>query len=64
LDPFGRNFPGDVRVGEQIAQTLAEEGQNEASLQRFEALAKKTASADDARSIGDCSQERAIIYWA
>jgi len=45
-------FPGDVRVGEQIAQTLAEEGQNEAALQRFETLAQKTASTDDARSIG------------
>lgn len=45
-------FPGDTRVGEQIAQTLAEEGQNEAALERYVALAKKSASAGDAKGIG------------
>ena len=34
-------FPGDTRVQEQIAQTLAEENQPAAALPRFEALAKK-----------------------
>src|SRR5437773_1781232 len=31
-------FPDDARVQEQIATTLAEEGQNEQALQRYEAL--------------------------
>ncbi len=35
-------FPGDTRVQEQIAQTLAEENQPAAALPRFEALAKRT----------------------
>ncbi len=34
-------FPGDNRVQEQIAQTLAEENQFAAALPRFEALSKK-----------------------
>ena len=34
-------FPGDPRVQEQIASTLAEENQPAAALPRFEALAKK-----------------------
>ena len=34
-------FPGDTRVPEQIAQTLAEENQPAAALPRFEALAKR-----------------------
>jgi predicted Zn-dependent protease len=34
-------FPGDLRVQEQIAQTLAEENQPAAALPRFEALAKR-----------------------
>ena len=34
-------FPGDTRVQEQIAQTLAEENQPAAALPRFEALSKK-----------------------
>lgn len=45
-------FPGDTRVGEQIAQTLAEEGQDDAALLRFEALAKKTTESNDSRSVG------------
>ncbi len=45
-------FPGDTRVGEQIAQTLAEEGQDEAALTRFETLAEKTATSNDSRAIG------------
>jgi len=44
MDTFRKKlFPGDVAVGEHIAQTLAEEGQNEAALQRFRTLAQKTA---------------------
>ncbi len=35
-------FPGDTRVQEQIAQTLAEENQPAAALPRFEALAKRS----------------------
>src|SRR5262249_44825358 len=34
-------FPGDLRVQEQVAGALAEEGQNQRALERFEALAKK-----------------------
>ena len=34
-------FPADLRVQEQIASALAEEGQTELALPRFEALAKK-----------------------
>ena len=34
-------FPGDIRVQEQIAQTLAEENQPAAALPRFEAIAKR-----------------------
>lgn len=46
------SFPGDARVGEQIAQTLADEGQDEAALQRYEKLAQKSGQAEDYRSIG------------
>ncbi|TWU06369.1 DUF1583 domain-containing protein [Stieleria varia] len=47
-----QSFPGDTRVGEQIAQTLAEEGQNEEALKRYLELAKKTSASGDARGIG------------
>ncbi|TWT99015.1 tetratricopeptide repeat protein [Neorhodopirellula pilleata] len=47
-----QTFPGDTRVGEQIAQTLAEEGQNEEALKRYLELAKKTSASGDARGIG------------
>lgn len=36
-------FPNDQRVQEQIAAALAEEGQSEAALGRYEALAKKAS---------------------
>src|SRR5262249_46221530 len=42
-----RLFPGDARVQEQIAVTLAGEGQNAAALPRYEAVARTTA--DDYR---------------
>ena len=45
-------FPGDSRVGEQIAGTLADEGQEEAALQRYERLAAEAGPADDPRVIG------------
>ena len=45
-------FPGDSRVGEQIASTLADEGQEEAALQRYERLAEEAGPADDPRVIG------------
>jgi tetratricopeptide (TPR) repeat protein len=35
-------FPGDVRVGEQIAITLADEGQLDQALARYEALVKNS----------------------
>jgi tetratricopeptide (TPR) repeat protein len=37
------SFPNDLRVLEQIATALAEEGQEEQALRRFEVLIKKTA---------------------
>ncbi len=45
-------FPGDVRVGEQIARTLAEEGQNEAALERYQLLAKQASATDESRAVG------------
>jgi len=45
-------FPGDGRVGEQIASILADEGQVEAALERYERLARTAGPADDTRSIG------------
>lgn len=45
-------FPGDSRVGEQIASTLADEGQEEAALDRYERLAEEAGPADDPRVIG------------
>src|SRR5690606_9912802 len=45
-------FPGDGRVGEQIASILADEGQVEAALERYERLARTAAPADDTRAIG------------
>lgn len=44
-------FPGDSRVGQQIASTLAEEGQFDAALERYERLAKESGPADDPRVI-------------
>jgi len=44
-------FPGDARVGQQIASTLAEEGQFDAALERYERLAKAAGPADDPRVI-------------
>ncbi|WP_147869777.1 tetratricopeptide repeat protein [Stieleria maiorica] len=40
-------FPGDARVGGQIASTLADEGNVRAALQRFESLAKTARKDDD-----------------
>ncbi len=45
-------FPGDGRVGEQIASILADEGQVEAALERYERLARTAGPADDTRTIG------------
>jgi tetratricopeptide (TPR) repeat protein len=45
-------FPGDARVGEQIAQTLSEEGQDTAALERYQKLATQSASSQDYRSVG------------
>ncbi len=45
-------FPGDTRVGEQIARALAEEGQTEAALQRYEKLAQQSTTSSDFRSVG------------
>ncbi len=45
-------FPGDRRVGEQIASTLADEGQEEEALQRYERLAREAGPADDPQVIG------------
>ena len=45
-------FPGDGRVGEQIASILADEGQIEAALERYERLAREAGPADDTRTIG------------
>ncbi len=44
-------FAGDVRVGEQIARTFAEEGQPDAALLRYEKLANQSQTADDTKSI-------------
>ncbi len=55
LDVWNRleaTFPGDSRVGEQIAGTLADEGQEEAALDRYERLAEEAGPADDPRVIG------------
>ncbi|MEM6472900.1 MAG: tetratricopeptide repeat protein, partial [Planctomycetota bacterium] len=55
LDVWNRlekTFPGDTRVGEQIARTLAQEGQNQAALERYNVLVKQTSSAGSAQSIG------------
>src|SRR5690606_21222642 len=43
-------FPDDLRVKEQIATTLAEEGQHEQALKRFEELVK-LAEGDDYRQV-------------
>ncbi|MCS7466641.1 tetratricopeptide repeat protein [Stieleria sp. ICT_E10.1] len=40
-------FPGDTRVGSQIASTLADEGNVQAALQRFERLAKSARKDDE-----------------
>lgn len=40
-------FPADRRVQEQIANALAEDGQHEQALRRFEALAKAAREAND-----------------
>lgn len=40
-------FPGDASVGEQIARTLAEEGDRAGALQRYDALAKGAKSPGD-----------------
>lgn len=40
-------FPGDVRVGGQIANTLAEEGNLEEALNRFETLSKSARKDDE-----------------
>lgn len=45
-------FPGDARVAEQIAQTLSEEGEQEAALERYEQLAKRVTDTDGQRAIG------------
>lgn len=45
-------FPGDQRVGEQIARTLADEGQPEVALERYLQLAKSTEASDSYRAVG------------
>ncbi|MEM9368401.1 MAG: tetratricopeptide repeat protein [Planctomycetota bacterium] len=40
-------FPGDARVGGQIARTLAEEGKTEDALERFQQLAKTARKDED-----------------
>ncbi|QEF96175.1 tetratricopeptide repeat protein [Stieleria maiorica] len=40
-------FPGDTRVGGQIARTLAEEGNHEEALRRYEQLAKASRKPDE-----------------
>ena len=47
-------FPGDLRVSEEIAQTLAEEGQLDAALERYEKLVQRAQRDDPSsyRSIG------------
>ncbi|MEM9589519.1 MAG: tetratricopeptide repeat protein, partial [Planctomycetota bacterium] len=45
-------YPGDLRVGERIAGVLAEEGQYESALRRYESLAEASQSSGDHQSIG------------
>ena len=45
-------FPGDARVSEEIATTLAQEGQLDAALERFAQLAVQHAESGDYRSVG------------
>ncbi len=47
-----KTFPGDARVGEQIATTLADEGQSEAALARFETLAAQSDASDESKVVG------------
>ena len=47
-----KNFPGDVRVQEEVAKTLAEEGQLESALQRYQQLAAQASGESDHRAIG------------
>jgi tetratricopeptide (TPR) repeat protein len=41
-DRLEQEFPDDLRVQEEIARTLAEEGQHESALTRYEQLVKRT----------------------
>ncbi len=45
-------FPGDTRVSEEIATTLAQEGQLDSALERYEQLALKNDAAGDYRTVG------------
>ncbi|MEM9587625.1 MAG: hypothetical protein AAGA03_10120, partial [Planctomycetota bacterium] len=51
-DRLEQTFPGDARVGEQIARTLAEEGELDAALARYQKLARESGDRNDYRSIG------------
>ncbi len=50
-DQLEQAFPGDTRVGEQIARTLADEGQPEEALKRYDKLAIQAQTSGDSKAI-------------